>query len=213
MLTWKSSPCKVFQDPDRKFWHQASALALASRSTSSTLSFCEDSASESLSQLAPNSGLLMMFPPTYMVSLWPKERQRCVGDRHKYNRGHIVAKRKSHSSQQWSSLQGDFLSFLTPVTEQTNKYVLRTKLETWFQTMLILLLQIMNFSHWNIWQWTNEGKQLAEGKEGFYFIRLRPHQCDWPERMRRKQSNPGRYPSTPVDKWQPSASEGQDKPN
>lgn len=70
MPTWKSSSCRVFQEPDRKTRHQASALALVSRS--SVLPVWKDSAC--LSQLAPNGGVLMMFPPACMVSLCPESR-------------------------------------------------------------------------------------------------------------------------------------------
>lgn len=57
MLIWKSPSLRVFHDPDRKSRHQANALPLVSRSTSSVLPSRKDSASESSSQLAPNRGL------------------------------------------------------------------------------------------------------------------------------------------------------------
>lgn len=53
MLIWKSSSPRVFQDPDRKSRHQANALLLVSKSTSSDLPPLKDSASESSSQIAP----------------------------------------------------------------------------------------------------------------------------------------------------------------
>lgn len=57
MLIWNSSSWIVFHDPDRKSRHQANALILVSRSTSSVLPSRKDSASESSSQLAPDRGL------------------------------------------------------------------------------------------------------------------------------------------------------------
>lgn len=57
MLIWNSSSWIVFHDPDRKSRHQAKALTLVSRSTSSVLPSGKDSASESSSQLAPDRGL------------------------------------------------------------------------------------------------------------------------------------------------------------
>lgn len=57
---WKSLSVRVFHDPDRKSRHQANALPLVSRSTSSVLPSRKDSASESSSQLAANRGLWVL---------------------------------------------------------------------------------------------------------------------------------------------------------
>lgn len=57
MLIWKPSSRIFFHDPDRKSRHQAKALPLVSRSTSSVLPSRKDSASESSSPLGPNWGL------------------------------------------------------------------------------------------------------------------------------------------------------------
>lgn len=71
MLIWKSSSLRVFHEPDRKSWHQANALPLVSRSTSSVLPPWKDSASESSSHLAPNRGLGVLNDLPLTTSVFP----------------------------------------------------------------------------------------------------------------------------------------------
>lgn len=71
MLIWKSSSLRVFHGPDRKSRHQANALPLLSRSTSSVLPSRKDSASESSSQLASHRGLGVLNFLSMTTSLLP----------------------------------------------------------------------------------------------------------------------------------------------
>lgn len=104
MLIWKSSSLRVFHDPDRKSRHQANALPLFSRSTSSVLPSRKDSASESSSQLASHRGLGVLNFLSITTSVLPTRLFSAGGSLSSVVTAGMVLKRASWSAETKFSL-------------------------------------------------------------------------------------------------------------